>query len=206
MMMPDHSPEPSQAGGASGPDAAVAQAPQDVSPSAPVTGARTYARPTELMIMTAIVVVDQLTKEVVRRTLPLHGDPVQIIPGLLDLTHVQNTGAAFGLLNAADFPYKAAVMIGIAGMALIAIAAYAAQLGFHERLARLGLSLILGGAFGNLIDRAIFGHVVDFVDVYWGAAHFWAFNVADAAITIGAILVLLDMIGLGRSSHVSHPV
>jgi signal peptidase II len=165
----------------------------------------TYAQPTELIIMGAIVVIDQLTKEIVRRTLPLHGEPAQIIPGFLDLTHVQNTGAAFGLLNAADFPYKAAVMIGIAGMALIAIAAYATQLGFHERLARLGLALILGGAFGNLIDRAVFGHVVDFVDVYWGAAHFWAFNVADAAITIGATLVLLDMIGLGRS-HASHPV
>ena len=155
--------------------------------------------------MAAIVVVDQLTKEIVRRTLPLQGEPAQLIPGFLDLTHVQNTGAAFGLLNAADFPYKAAVMIGIAGMALIAIAAYATQLGFHERLARVGLALILGGAFGNLIDRAVFGHVVDFVDVYWGTAHFWAFNVADAAITIGAIFVLLDMIGLGRS-HASHPV
>jgi signal peptidase II len=166
---------------------------------------RNYARPTELMIMAVIVAVDQLTKEIVRRTLPLHGEPAQIIPGFLDLTHVQNTGAAFGLLNAAEFPYKAAVMIGIAGMALVAIAAYATQLGFHERLARVGLSLILGGAFGNLIDRAVFGHVVDFVDVYWDTAHFWAFNVADAAITIGAVLVLLDMIGLGRS-HASHPV
>jgi signal peptidase II len=175
-------------------------------PAPPIEGdAQPYARPTELFIMGGIVVIDQLTKEIVRRTLPLHGEPAQIIPGFLDLTHVQNTGAAFGLLNAADFPYKAAVMIGIAGMALIAIAAYATQLGFHERLARLGLALILGGAFGNLIDRAIFGHVVDFVDVYWGNAHFWAFNVADAAITIGATLVLLDMVGLGRS-HASHPV
>ena len=169
------------------------------------TGAKSYAKPTELLIMLAVVAVDQLSKEIVRRTLPLHGEPAQIIPGFLDLTHVQNTGAAFGLLNAADFPYKAAVMIGIAGMALIAITAYATQLGFHERLARFGLSLILGGAFGNLIDRAIFGHVVDFVDVYWGSAHFWAFNVADAAITVGAIFVLLDMIGLGRT-HASHPV
>jgi signal peptidase II len=118
---------------------------------------------------------------------------------------VQNSGAAFGLLNAADFPYKPAVMIGIAAIALVAIAAYGVQLGFHERLARFGLSLILGGAFGNLIDRALVGHVVDFVDVYWGHAHFWAFNVADAAITVGAILVLLDMIGLGRH-HASHSV
>jgi signal peptidase II len=124
---------------------------------------------------------------------------------LLDFTHVQNTGAAFGLLNAAEFAYKPAIMIAIAAVALIAIAAYGAQLGFHERMARLGLSLILGGAFGNLIDRALIGHVVDFVDVYWRNSHFWAFNVADAAITIGAILVLLDMIGLGRH-HASHPV
>jgi signal peptidase II len=187
------------------PDAATAPVPPQDPLMADAVPPRTYARPTELMIMTVIVVVDQLTKEIVRRTLPLHGEPAQLIPGLLDLTHVQNTGAAFGLLNAADFPYKAAVMIGIAGMALIAIAAYATQLGFHERLARVGLSLILGGAFGNLIDRAVFGHVVDFVDVYWGTAHFWAFNVADAAITVGAILVLLDMIGLGRS-HASHSV
>ena len=128
-----------------------------------------------------------------------------IIPQLLDFTHVQNTGAAFGVLNAADFPYKSALMIGIAALALVAISLYARQLGSHEKLSRYGLALILGGAFGNLIDRALGGYVVDFVDVYWGEAHFWAFNVADAAITIGAILVLFEMIGLGRR-HASHPV
>lgn len=201
-MMPDGRPDQGQTGGTVEPLEAT---PAGTPPAAADLSARGYARPTELMIMSAIVVFDQLTKEIVRRMMPVHGDPVQVIPGLFDLTHVQNTGAAFGLLNAADFPYKAAVMIGIAGMALLAIAAYAAQLGFHERLARFGLSLILGGAFGNLIDRAVFGHVVDFVDVYWGTAHFWAFNVADAAITVGAIFVLLDMIGLGRS-HASHSV
>jgi signal peptidase II len=186
--------------------APAAVSPLDAPPSiAESAEPRPYATPIELVIIAGIVIVDQVTKEIVRRTLPLHGEPAQLIPGFLDLTHVQNTGAAFGLLNAADFPYKAAVMIGIALMALIAIAAYATQLGFHERLARVGLALILGGAFGNLIDRALFGHVVDFVDVYWGTAHFWAFNVADAAITVGAILVLLDMIGLGRR-HASHPV
>ncbi len=210
-MTPDQSPDPGPDSTNDARDAELPAAarPRRSSAQDPLTAdagqPRAYARPTELMIMAVIVVVDQLTKEIVRRTLPLHGEPAQIIPGFLDLTHVQNTGAAFGLLNAADFPYKAAVMIGIAGMALVAIAAYATQLGFHERLARVGLSLILGGAFGNLIDRAVFGHVVDFVDVYWDTAHFWAFNVADAAITIGAVLVLLDMIGLGRS-HASHPV
>jgi signal peptidase II len=165
---------------------------------------RSYARPLEIVAIAAVLVLDQLSKVIVRHTLQLH-DSRNIIPGLLDLTHVQNTGAAFGLLNAADFPYKPAVMIGIAAIALVAIAAYGTQLGFQERLARFGLSLILGGAFGNLIDRAVSGYVVDFVDVYWGTSHFWAFNVADAAITVGAVLVLLDMIGLGRQ-HASHSV
>ena len=92
---------------------------------------RQYARPVEMLIILGVVAVDQLTKEIVRRMLPLQGEPAHIIPGFLDLTHVQNTGAAFGLLNAADFPYKTAVMIAIAGIALFAIAAYATQLGFH---------------------------------------------------------------------------
>lgn len=153
--------------------------------------------------MGVIVLADQITKAMVRQWLP-PGESHALIPGFLDLTHVHNTGAAFGLLNAVDFPYKPLVMIGIAALALVAIAAYATQLGFHERIARYGLALILGGAFGNLIDRAVAGFVVDFVDVYWGTTHFWAFNVADAAITIGAIMVLLDMIGLGRDA--SHPL
>jgi signal peptidase II len=151
----------------------------------------------ELSAIGTVVVVDQLSKFLVRSTIPLYAKRT-IIPRLLDFTHVQNTGAAFGVLNAADFPYKSALMIGIAALALVAISLYARQLGSHEKLSRYGLALILGGAFGNLIDRAIAGHVVDFVDVYWGDAHFWAFNVADAAITVGAILVLIEMVGFGR--------
>jgi len=173
------------------------EAPDDVEHSG-------YARPVEVVTILSVLALDQVTKQIVRQTLPLH-DAINVIPGILDITHVRNTGAAFGLLNAAEFPYKPAVMIGIAAIALVAIAAYGAQLGLHERLARLGLSLILGGAFGNLIDRAVAGHVVDFVDIYWGTSHFWAFNVADASISVGAVLVLLDMIGLGRQ-HASHSV
>jgi signal peptidase II len=160
--------------------------------------------PLEVIAIGTIVVADQITKFIVRSTIPLYAKHV-IIPSLLDVTHVQNTGAAFGLMNAADFPYKSAVMIAIAVLALVAISIYARQLGAHERLSRYGLALILGGAFGNLIDRAIAGYVVDFVDVYWGDAHFWAFNVADAAITVGAILVLLEMVGIGRR-HASRTV
>jgi signal peptidase II len=186
--------------------------PEPVAPAPPVApgapppsgAAGRYAHPLELGTMAIIVAVDQLTKAIVRQVLPL-GESRSIVPEFLDLTHVHNTGAAFGLLNAAEFPYKPLVMIAIAAIALVAIAAYATQLGFHERTARFGLALILGGAFGNLIDRAVAGYVVDFVDVYWGGTHFWAFNVADSAITVGAILVLLDMIGIGRR-HASHPL
>jgi len=170
----------------------------------PVMQRLPLVRAAEIAVIGTVLVLDQLTKMIVRATLPLTGHKT-IIPNLLDLTHVQNTGAAFGLLNAADFPYKSGVMIVIAALALVAISLYARQLGSHERLSRYGLALILGGAFGNLIDRTISGYVVDFVDVYWGDAHFWAFNVADAAITAGAVLVLLEMLGLGRR-HASHPV
>ncbi|CAN5384724.1 signal peptidase II [soil metagenome] len=170
--------------------------PQPVSTATPTAPAR-FPRPLEVGIVVLVAGLDQLAKWLVRMNLPLW-DQREIIPGFLNLVHVQNTGAAFGLLNNVDFPYKSAVMIGIAALALIAIAAYATQLGFHERAARLGLAFILGGAIGNLLDRSIFGHVVDFIDVYWGSVHFWAFNVADAAITAGAILVLLDILGFGR--------
>jgi signal peptidase II len=183
-------------------------APSPVAPSADAPGADVGhhwppIRAMELGVIASIVVLDQLTKMIVRATLPLTGH-ITVIPNLLDITHVQNTGAAFGLLNAADFPYKSGVMIVIAALALVAISLYARQLGSHERLSRYGLALILGGAFGNLIDRTVSGYVVDFVDVYWGDAHFWAFNVADAAITIGAVLVLLEMLGVGRR-HAPHP-
>jgi len=169
-----------------------------VAPSAP------FVRPLEVVTVGTIVVLDQLTKFLVKATIPLYSKRV-IVPNFLDLVHVQNTGAAFGVLNAAEFPFKSAVMIGIATLALIAISLYGRQLGAHEKLSRYGLAMIVGGAFGNLIDRALAGYVVDFVDVYWGEAHFWAFNVADAAITVGAILVLLEMIGVGRQ-HASRPV
>ena len=186
---------PDDAGPAPGTDPAPLPVPVGRSP---------LVSPVEVIAIGTIVVLDQITKFMVRSTIPLYGKHV-IIPNLLDVTNVQNSGAAFGLLNAADFPYKSAVMIGIATLALVAISLYARQLGAHERLSRYGLALILGGAFGNLLNRAIAGYVVDFVDVYWGDAHFWAFNVADAAITVGAILVLLEMVGIGRR-HASHPV
>ena len=207
-MIPEDATPPSVRGAVDPPQAPShieGPAPSGVErPDPPGTRPRPLVTPLEVIAIGTIVVVDQITKYLVKSTIPLYSKLV-LIPDLLDVTHVRNTGAAFGLLNAAEFPYKSAVMIGIATLALIAIAIYARQLHPHERLSRYGLALILGGAFGNLIDRAIAGYVVDFVDVYWGEAHFWAFNVADAAITVGAILVLLEMVGVGRR-HAPNPV
>lgn len=159
---------------------------------------REHARPRQIVtygLAGVVVALDQIAKALIRWQLPLH-DSVNLVPGLLDLTHVHNSGAAFGILNAASFPFKAAIMLAVAIAAFAAIAYYATLLPERDRLARVGLTLVLGGAVGNLIDRAATGYVVDFVDVYWGTWHFWAFNVADAAITTGACLVLLDLLGV----------
>jgi signal peptidase II len=162
-----------------------------------------FVRRFELWLPAVIVLLDQVTKAIVRRTLPLH-ESVSVIPGVVDFTHIRNTGAAFGFLNGVDFPFKTVVIAIVATAALIGVAWYAAGLAHHQRLARVGLALIIGGAAGNLIDRVIAGSVVDFVDVYWHSYHFWAFNVADSAISFGVAIMILDMIGVNR--HASSPV
>jgi signal peptidase II len=160
------------------------------------------ARRPEPWIGLAIVVADQATKALVRAWIRPY-DTIDVVPGLLNLTHVLNAGAAFGLLNAAEFPLKPLVVAALAIAALVAIAFYAVVFGSESRLSRVSLALILAGAVGNLIDRAREGAVVDFIDFYWGTWHFWAFNVADAAITIGAALLIIDMFRTGQ--HASAP-
>jgi signal peptidase II len=151
----------------------------------------------------SIVVVDQISKALVRSYLSLF-QSVPVIPGFVDFTHVHNTGVAFGLLNSYDLPFKSTLTATLALLALSGIVYYARHVRPEEWLARIGLSLILGGAVGNLIDRLALGYVVDFVDVYWGTWHFWAFNVADASISVGAVLVFADLLVVSR--HASHSV
>jgi signal peptidase II len=155
------------------------------------------SRRLEIWLAVLIVVLDQLSKAAIRATVPLH-QSVTIVPGLMDFTHVRNTGAAFGILNLAEFPFKTALIAVIATVALVGVGMYAASLAHHQLVARIGLALIIGGAAGNLLDRIVAGSVVDFVDVYWGVHHFWAFNVADSAITIGVGIMILDMLGAER--------
>ncbi|MCC7124637.1 MAG: signal peptidase II [Acidobacteria bacterium] len=157
----------------------------------------------EILIVLVVVVVDQITKQMVRGALQLH-ESAEVFPGWLDLTRVHNTGAAFGMMNNVNFAFKTVVMSIVGLAALGGIAWYAASVPLGDRLARIGIAGIVGGAIGNLIDRATAGYVLDFVDAYWNGWHFWAFNVADAAITVGVCLLILDTLGLGRRA--SNPV
>jgi signal peptidase II len=154
-------------------------------------------RHVELWLAAGLVAIDQITKAVVRAEFQLH-DGVSVVPGFFDLTRVHNTGAAFGMLNSADFPLKSVILVLVATAALAGVALYAAMLPVSQWLARIGLAFILGGAAGNLIDRVTLGYVVDFFDFYWRGWHFWAFNVADASITVGVALMILDLLGLGH--------
>jgi signal peptidase II len=154
----------------------------------------------EIWLPVLIVVIDQITKALVRSSVPLNSS-VPVVQGFLDFTHVQNTGTAYGFLDQVDFPFKTAVIACFATAALIGVGFYSASLAHQQVVARVGLALIIGGAAGNLVDRVITGSVVDFVDVYWRSHHFWAFNVADSAISIGVVVMIADMLGIG--THVS---
>ncbi len=164
---------------------------------------RVRIRRLEIWLPIVIVALDQLTKALVRANIPLYSS-ITIVPGFMGFTHVLNTGAAFGILNTSDFPFKTVAIAAVATAALIGVGMYAASLAPHQFVARTGLALIIGGAAGNLLDRIAAGSVVDFVDVYWETHHFWAFNVADSAITVGVAIMILDMLRV--RTHVSKTV
>jgi signal peptidase II len=162
-------------------------------------------RPLLVWVVLLVVVFDQAVKALVRPKLELY-ESLSVIPGFFSLTRVHNTGAAFGLMNGLDFPFKAAILALLQTAALVGLTVYVAMLAPEQRLTRLGLSFVIGGAIGNLIDRILFGYVLDFFDFYSRGWHFWAFNVADAAINIGVALMILDMLGVGRLYRVSRTV
>jgi len=165
----------------------------------------TRERPLPLWIASAVLLLDQVVKMIVRPKLGLY-ESVPVIPGFFSLTRIHNTGAAFGLLDAVDFPLKAVVLALVQTTALIGLAVYISAIARDQRLTRTGLALVIGGAAGNLIDRVRFGYVLDFFDFYYRGWHFWAFNVADAAISVGVALMVLEMLGMGRYYRVSRTV
>jgi signal peptidase II len=161
-----------------------------------------------LSFSAAIVVLDLVTKNLAESILPYHGGTFEVIPGFLSMTLVHNTGAAFGLFANAEPAITTFVLNLIALGALLGVTIYSLRSPADRVRLQSGLALVLGGALGNLHDRLRFGHVVDFVEVYWRSFHWPNFNVADSAICVGVGLLVLDSflhVETPEPSHVPAP-
>jgi signal peptidase II len=146
-----------------------------------------------LLIALAVLILDRITKWVIVQTIPLE-DVTPVIPGFFRLTHLENTGAAFSLFADSTSPFKTALLVAfsLAALSVVAVLLWRSRNEFN--IITLSLSLILGGALGNLWDRLVNGKVTDFLDFYLGIHHWPPFNVADSAIVVGALLLLSRML------------
>jgi len=142
-----------------------------------------------LPLATGVVVLDQLSKAAVSLTLKMY-EVRPLIPGVLNLTRVHNTGAAFGLLAGQPSILRTILFLGVSLLAMGMVLWMVFRLPPDQQLEHVALSMIFGGALGNVIDRVRLGEVIDFIDVYYGSYHWPAFNVADSGITIGVMLVV----------------
>lgn len=142
-----------------------------------------------------IVVADRVSKALIQHSMTLF-DSISIIPAWLRIVHTENPGAAFGFLAEGNPFLRSAVLIGVSALVLVLVASalWSRAGSFNGIGTRLALALILGGAIGNLYDRIMRGTVTDFVEVYHGGWSFPAFNIADSAITVGAILLMIDLL------------
>jgi signal peptidase II len=141
-----------------------------------------------LWLTALVMAIDQITKQLVVKNMEWF-DVRPLMPHL-NLTHARNTGAAFSMFSEASPVIFVLLGVGVS----LGILWWLRGNPHGQRIVAVALTLIMGGALGNVIDRVTRGHVVDFVDFYWGSWHFAAFNVADSAISIGAGLLILDAI------------
>lgn len=145
-----------------------------------------------LFLVVAIVALDQATKAIVDRSMLLNHS-VPVIDGIFSLTYIRNTGAAFGFLARSGEFFRRTFLIGFSIAAIGFIVVMLRRLPQHEKLLTVALGFILGGAIGNLIDRLLYGEVIDFLDFYWSYHHWPAFNVADSFITVGVVVILFRL-------------
>lgn len=141
-----------------------------------------------ILLAGVVVVVDQISKALISRTMALH-ESIPLLPSL-NLTYTRNPGAAFSLLADADATFRFWFFLVVSLAAVVMILGFLRQVPPGEWWTLVALGLILGGAVGNLIDRMRFGEVIDFIDVYAGAYHWPVFNVADSGITVGMVMLL----------------
>ncbi len=150
-------------------------------------------KPLFFILVGVLVIVDQLTKYLIVHEIPLHTG-ISIIAGFFNLVHVHNTGGAFSVLAGPGHPWRQYVFMAIT-IAVVAGVAYAyGKTGTKDNWTRISYICIAGGAIGNLIDRARLGEVIDFLDLYVGRYHWPAFNVADAALSTGAVMLLVSLV------------
>ncbi len=138
------------------------------------------------MTSLAVVILDQISKLAVVRTMQVH-ETVSVIPGFFNLVHVRNRGIAFGILNRPGGDLNYYLLVGGTLLAVFLLLLWFRKIAAVHASAGFALSLIIGGALGNLTDRIRLREVVDFLDAHIGSFHWPAFNVADSAITIGSI-------------------
>ena len=143
---------------------------------------------------------DQLTKALIVAGFS-EESMVQIIPGFFRLVRVENRGIAFGMFSDSASPFAATTLALISGAAIVLVGWLLWQNPPAAKLASTGLELILGGAAGNLLDRLVRGHVIDFLDFYVGGYHWPAFNVADSAICVGTGMLLWDLLAARPARH-----
>lgn len=179
--------DPGTPSGNVGPGTPSAASEPDASPAMAVAQ-RTHPA-AWLWLSLAVIGLDQVTKFLVTRFFELY-ERVDVLP-VLDFTLLHNTGAAFSMLAGAS-GWQRPFFIGLGLAMSVFLVAWIWRAPRGDKLLPLALSLILGGAIGNVIDRVIYGYVIDFIHVHWGASYFPAFNIADSAITIGAVLIIAD--------------
>jgi len=146
-----------------------------------------------LVFCIGILLLDQWTKSMVVQKLPLY-QRVNVIQGFFNLTHVRNTGGAFGIFGGEKGGLGSILFVVVSLIAIGAIVFLFVKIKENEKTLALSFSLILSGAVGNLIDRLRYGEVVDFLDFHLFTYHWPAFNVADSAICIGIGLMALELL------------
>jgi signal peptidase II len=145
-----------------------------------------------LLLMLGLVALDQVTKNIVARTVALY-ESVPVIPGFFNITRIHNRGAIFGTFSQTNNTVVFALLTAASLAALGMVVFYFFKAPASDRLMKFSLTLIMAGALGNQFDRLVRGHVIDFLDFYIRKAHWPFFNVADSCITIGACLMLFTL-------------
>jgi signal peptidase II len=151
------------------------------------------ARAEYLLIALIVVLLDRWSKHVVARRIALYSH-IQVIPGFFRLTHTENTGAAFSLFADSTAPWKTSMLIAFSAIALVVVAILLWKNNHAHMATGIGLSLIMGGAVGNLWDRLARGRVVDFLLFYVRQYQWPVFNLADSAIVVGAALLVIEIL------------